>query len=486
MSEPTEIDPSLVAELMEPVADVDWSQLSHAYGPATDVPDLLRLWLGNDQRDPATAELEHLNLANEYGDTVGRRAENNLIGSVFHQGSLYSASAPVATVLLAALERHPLEAVRISAIHLLATCLASHHDGWEADGFHPAVHERPDVWAAAAAGWPLFLELLDPSEPPEIRLITARALPWLDRPEECTAAIVAALDNRDADDDVTPLLVLALGTLAPGTDFEAEPLVRSLLTEPEPLGLAAAIALARLRCLNPETDAAIVERIRAASDADVGRFGNRDRAWSHAHEGDLGDLIADALAAVGRPDDGESALLPLEHGLAPRFAGQRARIAPLGAGRSFALLPFGDKLIHVVSLESLGVVRTLRRPKVAELGSIPTHEVDSSRRQEAPELHGTPPDLAGLRFLRIRASPDGRWLAADSAGVVAVWDLRDASETPVALLTGFLPTRVNFAWSPDSRWLLTGEAPDLHLWEAGYWEGPSEIHRVIGASDVEW
>ena len=58
--------------------DVDWSKLSHAYGPATDVPELLRALI-----DPATTTAER------------KRVQRALYGNVIHQGTVWSASSRV-------------------------------------------------------------------------------------------------------------------------------------------------------------------------------------------------------------------------------------------------------------------------------------------------------------------------------------------------------------------------------------------------------
>ncbi len=67
-------------ERTDGIADIDWSSLSHAYGPATDVPDLLRsLW------DPERAP----------------DAYHALFCNIWHQGTVYEATAPAVPFLLA-------------------------------------------------------------------------------------------------------------------------------------------------------------------------------------------------------------------------------------------------------------------------------------------------------------------------------------------------------------------------------------------------
>jgi hypothetical protein len=60
--------------------DVPWASLTHAYGPATDVPGLLRLLAHTDPE-------------------VRRTADWELNGNVVHQGTTYAATAPACRFL---------------------------------------------------------------------------------------------------------------------------------------------------------------------------------------------------------------------------------------------------------------------------------------------------------------------------------------------------------------------------------------------------
>ena len=72
--------------MLEGLDVIDWSSLSHAHGPATDVPQLLRSLLSNDTdvRLEAGAELHE---------------------RLWHQGTVYSASAAVVPFLFELLNR---------------------------------------------------------------------------------------------------------------------------------------------------------------------------------------------------------------------------------------------------------------------------------------------------------------------------------------------------------------------------------------------
>jgi len=71
--------------MLEALEQVDWGQLTHAYGTAEDVPVLIR-----DLRDPDA--------------TTRQNAINHLFNTIFHQGSRYRASAPAVPFLFEVLE----------------------------------------------------------------------------------------------------------------------------------------------------------------------------------------------------------------------------------------------------------------------------------------------------------------------------------------------------------------------------------------------
>src|SRR5439155_20735667 len=67
--------------MLEGLDAVDWSRLGHAYGEATNVPDLLR-GLTSDDRDERENALD------------------GLFWSIYHQGTIYDATAPAVPFLL--------------------------------------------------------------------------------------------------------------------------------------------------------------------------------------------------------------------------------------------------------------------------------------------------------------------------------------------------------------------------------------------------
>src|SRR5690554_371129 len=78
---------------------IDWSRFHHAYGPATDVPGLLRAVASDDLApEPIKAA------AKKRGTSVFEHVTWTLYGNVFHQGSVWGVSAKVVPFLLELLQ----------------------------------------------------------------------------------------------------------------------------------------------------------------------------------------------------------------------------------------------------------------------------------------------------------------------------------------------------------------------------------------------
>lgn len=62
------------------LTDIPWASLRHAYGPAGDVPGILRAILDGDQK-------------------TAKEAASELFGNIWHQGTVYQATAPAVPFL---------------------------------------------------------------------------------------------------------------------------------------------------------------------------------------------------------------------------------------------------------------------------------------------------------------------------------------------------------------------------------------------------
>ncbi|MCL7455931.1 HEAT repeat domain-containing protein [Micromonospora sp. MSM11] len=111
---------------------VDWASLTHAYGSAEDVPDLIR-----DLRSP--------------DGEVRSAAMYELYGNIFHQGSRYEASAYAVRFLLE-LVADPTTPARHEVIHLLSSLAVGYGQYHMATGF-PVVEMRNAVAQVPEETW---------------------------------------------------------------------------------------------------------------------------------------------------------------------------------------------------------------------------------------------------------------------------------------------------------------------------------------------
>jgi hypothetical protein len=161
--------------------DIDWASLSHAYGPADDVPGLLRLLASPDAEERSTADWE-------------------LNGSIVHQGTLYEATAPACGFLgrLAAEVAHSRWTATCDLAYIAGRACATPHPAHYAairqaclEAIAPLVEavDRTDVvqigavLALAAACEPLersavhlAVARLEEHEDPELKAVTALLL----------------------------------------------------------------------------------------------------------------------------------------------------------------------------------------------------------------------------------------------------------------------------------------------------------------------
>ncbi|MCE6998668.1 HEAT repeat domain-containing protein [Saccharothrix sp. S26] len=170
-------------DLFPGLDDVDWHAVAHAYGPADDVPGLLR---GLVSDDPAVRE----------------SALDGMYGAVHHQGDVYDSTVAALPFLLGLLDHAGLPG-RAGVVGFLASV-------GEADG-EPGSWQGRAVEAVRAA-FPLFLTLLDDPEP-AVRKAACEALAVC-RADAAQAA--DALGERmrvETDADVRSAVVAALGTI---------------------------------------------------------------------------------------------------------------------------------------------------------------------------------------------------------------------------------------------------------------------------------
>lgn len=182
-----------------------WSKLHHAYGPADDVPDLLRALV-----DPGYAAPSLRAAAKQAGREVRDHIEWTLWGNVFHQGTRWQVTAHVVPFLVEILCEGPkddqLRRFVISYLHHLAM-------GYPDDVF-PAPIDPDGMFRE-------FEGMFDPGGRPDYE-DGARYGIWA---RDCYLAVEEAIDKivpfMDADDEETALEAIALAAsfprAAPGT-----------------------------------------------------------------------------------------------------------------------------------------------------------------------------------------------------------------------------------------------------------------------------
>lgn len=270
---------SWVDEVMATVAHVNWAKLHHGYGSAELTPLALRAWLEND--DGARAEVSPGHEAvRSIADMPGRAAAESsldwIVESVFRNGGLSSTSALVCRVMVAALEFAPTVTVRAEALRVLNDALGGDpHEDWKRADYEPVGRYRPATHAEVVAGAPAYLSAIGRDRSNEERRLGAKLLALLPDRDRSTARIIEVLEAEPdpassrfvtvAEAKNTAILLRTLGIVARGAaDADrAEVRLRPFLDQPDPVGLAACLGLARMHGVR-ETDGTVVERLRSA------------------------------------------------------------------------------------------------------------------------------------------------------------------------------------------------------------------------------
>ncbi|WP_432827730.1 hypothetical protein [Dactylosporangium sp. CA-092794] len=236
---------------------VDWTRLHGAYGPVTDAPALIRAMAGPDAEAAA-------------------KARRLLAGAVCHQGTTYSASAPVvpflAELLAAGATHHRAELARLLGE------LAAH-------GNQRTKHVAA-VRAAVTAEADRLLPLLDDADP-GVRDGVAFALSQCPKRKRDSAPALRARLGVETDPQTKARILAAVAWLEPASGLAAEALSAD---QPAPVRAAAALILARS---DRPWSAAATEAVRAGwADGEP-----LERCWWW---GTAASPLQDLVAALGK------------------------------------------------------------------------------------------------------------------------------------------------------------------------------------------
>ncbi|WP_329243688.1 hypothetical protein OG417_46410 [Actinoallomurus sp. NBC_01490] len=241
--------------MLDGLDDVAWSELRHAYGAAGDVPGLLRRAAsGGDAAEEALSEI---------------------FGCLFHQGTVYTATA-AAVPFLTELARSAPER-RSEFVWLLGMLADPHHA-------HGSAFDA--VKAAVSANAGALIPLLGDADP-QVRAAAAYAL------AQCGAPPAPLWDRRAAEEDaeVRASLAFALGLLDPAR--AVEDLSRAVVHAPPVERVAAALALTRNGEAWPDGAAAAV--VGAMDDAEVEYAWQRHADWTDDLLVETDDALATTL-----------------------------------------------------------------------------------------------------------------------------------------------------------------------------------------------
>ncbi|MES9805853.1 HEAT repeat domain-containing protein [Streptomyces cinereoruber] len=287
------------------IEEVDWASLGHAYGPADDVPELLR---GLASADPAEREA----------------ALDGMYGAVHHQGDVYDSTLACIPFLLE-LVADPGVRDRGCIVELLTSIGGIELDDEEEmtehpcdDGeFIPAANYAMAA-AAIAAGSDVFLGLVaDPD--PEVRLAAPCALASLHPEPSLVLTLLRERLTVERDTEVRLALVAAVGQIAlRHASLRAETVdwLGWLARAAQDPGLRLAALAQQARCAPGEISddvvpwvTALLEEIRTTSGSGAG--GETLRGAAPTFIGQVRELLEEH--AAGRPAPWTEELLRTLH-----------------------------------------------------------------------------------------------------------------------------------------------------------------------------
>jgi hypothetical protein len=268
--------------MFEHLDAIDWATLSHAYGSAEDVPTLIR---NLSAPDPDTRD----------------RALSDLFSTIWHQGTVYSASAPAVPFLIA-LAAHPDTPDRPGILYLLQALAdgASYIDAHGSvvyDSMARLCAERGSdleterqrecgwvraVHAAVSAGLPVYYDLLADGDA-EVRSYTLYLLAALPEHAPEITAVLRPMLVEEREPLVALSLAVALLALAGTSEPDIAVFEHVLCESDDPVVrlVAAAALVGRLGDGAPTATIDLLVEATRRMETDAARFERlAQRTWS--------------------------------------------------------------------------------------------------------------------------------------------------------------------------------------------------------------
>ena len=223
--------------MLDRLDDIPWKRLTHAYGPAEDVPDLLR------------------SLRTAPAEMTGEQSPLwHLFGNIWHQGTVYEATA-YAVPFLIELAAQPLVPDRLGILGLLAAIAT----GTSFRDVHGNLLNEPDFaerkaveikWveqahAAVASGAAAFLAMT--REETDVRLAAAHVLALLPEHREVVGARLRSMVDKETGSLQRAGLLLLVGLAGDRSEAALSVLTGALSGDDLVQRRAAAVAFAYLK-----------------------------------------------------------------------------------------------------------------------------------------------------------------------------------------------------------------------------------------------
>ena len=311
--------------ISDKLSNIAWGQLSHAHGNAADVPHMLCELAGNNRKQ-------------------ARRALCQLYETIFHQGTIYSATAPAVPFIWTIVDS-PGAINRADLLSLLFTLTCGDELGWRviAQSAAKGPQEEPHMPLLLATRQAVLQGLLARphllhSDDRATRIGAIRVASTFAEAAESLVPLVAALLDTEDDIRVRIAIVLALGELGQEAEVASPTLEASLqplLNDATPsLRTAAAIALS-WSAQNPAQPALTQEsRARVTAILTQG-LGRKLADLSKVKWAGCGGAELVSLAACHDPDVMTAALS--SSNAAAKAAGVRMAASAMWRSRQFRL-----------------------------------------------------------------------------------------------------------------------------------------------------